>query len=161
MIVVFFTYCPSFFVLFFSLFSFLSLFLLFLIYSPFLYREDKRIDSSCSGALWSVLFGLFNSWTAVFFKEAIWDNPFTRIQIHNDLFWATLGEPQKTFSIRDARLNLMKLILRGVDASSTIAQAEGYPSYIARERSSYFSYFSMSIRSKPEPELYVYIIVYI
>ena len=51
LIVVFFTHCLSLFVLLFSLFSFLPLFLLFLIYSPFLYREDKRIDSSCSGAL--------------------------------------------------------------------------------------------------------------
>ena len=54
--------------------------------------------------------------------------------------------------MRDMRLRVAKLILRGV-ASSTIAQAEGYPSYTARELSSYFSYSSISISSKPEPEL--------
>ena len=53
--------------------------------------------------------------------------------------------------MRDMRLRVAKLILRGV-ASSTIAQAEGYPSYTARELSSYFSYSSISISSKPEPE---------
>jgi len=41
--------------------------------------------------------------------------------------------------MRDMRLRVAKLILRGV-ASSTIAQAEGYPSYIAGALSSYFSY---------------------
>ena len=41
--------------------------------------------------------------------------------------------------MRDMRLRVAKLILRGV-ASSTIAQAEGYPSYKARALSSYFSY---------------------
>ena len=46
--------------------------------------------------------------------------------------------------MRDMRLRVAKLILRGV-ASSTIAQAEGYPSYTARELSSYFSYSSISI----------------
>ena len=51
--------------------------------------------------------------------------------------------------MRDMRLRVAKLILRGV-ASSTIAQAEGYPSYTARELSSYFSYSSISISSKPE-----------
>ena len=54
--------------------------------------------------------------------------------------------------MRDMRLRVAKLILKGV-ASSTIAQAEGYPSYTARELSSYFSYSSISISSKPEPEL--------
>ena len=53
--------------------------------------------------------------------------------------------------MRDMRLRVAKLILKGV-ASSTIAQAEGYPSYTARELSSYFSYSSISISSKPEPE---------
>ena len=63
-----------------------------------------------------------------------------------------LLESQERLSMRDMRLRVAKLILRGV-ASSTIAQAEGYPSYTARELSSYFSYSSISISSKPEPEL--------
>ena len=63
-----------------------------------------------------------------------------------------LLENQERLSMRDMRLRVAKLILRGV-ASSTIAQAEGYPSYTARELSSYFSYSSISISSKPEPEL--------
>ena len=66
-----------------------------------------------------------------------------------------LLENQERLSMRDMRLRvakLIRLILRGV-ASSTIAQAEGYPSYTARELSSYFSYSSISISSKPEPEL--------
>ena len=62
-----------------------------------------------------------------------------------------LLENQERLSMRDMRLRVAKLILRGV-ASSTIAQAEGYPSYTARELSSYFSYSSISISSKPEPE---------
>ena len=66
-----------------------------------------------------------------------------------------LLENQERFSMRDMRLRVAKLILRGV-ASSTIAQAEGYPSYTARELSSYFSYSSISISSKPEPELLQY-----
>ena len=66
-----------------------------------------------------------------------------------------LLENQERLSMRDMRLRVAKLILRGV-ASSTIAQAEGYPSYTARELSSYFSYSSISISSKPEPELYYY-----
>ena len=60
-----------------------------------------------------------------------------------------LLENQERLSMRDMRLRVAKLILRGV-ASSTIAQAEGYPSYTARELSSYFSYSSISISSKPE-----------
>ena len=55
-----------------------------------------------------------------------------------------LLENQERLSMRDMRLRVAKLILRGV-ASSTIAQAEGYPSYTARELSSYFSYSSISI----------------
>ena len=62
-----------------------------------------------------------------------------------------LLESHERLSIRDMRLRVAKLILKGV-ASSTIAQAEGYPSYTARELSSYFSYSSISISSKPEPE---------
>ena len=62
-----------------------------------------------------------------------------------------LLESQERLSMTDMRLRVAKLILRGV-ASSTIAQAEGYPSYTARELSSYFSYSSISISSKPEPE---------
>ena len=50
-----------------------------------------------------------------------------------------LLESHERLSIRDMRLRVAKLILRGV-ASSTIAQAEGYPSYIAGALSSYFSY---------------------
>ena len=49
-------------------------------------------------------------------------------------------ESLERLPMRDMRLRVAKLILRGV-ASSTIAQAEGYPSYyIARALSSYFSY---------------------
>ena len=55
-----------------------------------------------------------------------------------------LLENQERLSMRNMRLRVAKLILRGV-ASSTIAQAEGYPSYTARELSSYFSYSSISI----------------
>ena len=61
-------------------------------------------------------------------------------------------ESLERLPMRDMRLRVAKLILRGV-ASSTIAQAEGYPSYTARELSSYFSYSSVSISSKPEPGL--------
>ena len=53
-------------------------------------------------------------------------------------------ESLERLPMRDMRLRVAKLILRGV-ASSTIAQAEGYPSYTARELSSYFSYSSISI----------------
>ena len=48
-------------------------------------------------------------------------------------------ESLERLPMRDMRLRVAKLILRGV-ASSTIAQAEGYPSYIAGALSSYFSY---------------------
>ena len=75
--------------------------------------------------------------------------------MHPNSKWLTLSDSwraKRGFSMRDMRLRVAKLILRGV-ASSTIAQAEGYPSYTARELSSYFSYSSISISSKPEPEL--------